>query len=163
MSFEVIETQEQLDKIISDRIARAKEAAKKEAEAELGEKYKGYDDMKKELEQKTSRIDELGKELEKAKNDGSGYSTKLEELQKKVQKYESDSVKTRIAREFNLDPSLADRLSGQTEEEIKKDAKALKDIIGTTRTIRVPFTSEGGEEDNKEAALKKMLQDMKGE
>lgn len=163
MSFEVIETQEQLDKIIGDRIARAKEAAKKEAEADLGEKYKGYDDMKKELEEKSSRIDELGKALEKAKNDGSGYSTQLEELQKKVQKYETDSVKTRIARELGIDTSLANRLTGETEEEIKADAKALKDIIGSTSVKRVPYDPETPAEDDKEAALKKMLQNMKGE
>lgn len=163
MSFEVIETQEQLDKIIGDRIARAKEAAKKEAEEEFGEKYKGYDDMKKELEEKSSRIDELGKALEKAKNDGSGYSTQLEELQKKVQKYETDSVKTRIAREFGIDTSLANRLTGETEEEIKADAKTLKDIIGSTSVKRVPYDPETPAEDDKEAALKKMLQNMKGE
>lgn len=163
MSFEVIETQEQLDKIIGDRIARAKEAAKKEAEEEFKGKNEEYDTLKAKLKEKENHIAELGNKLEEMKNSGSGMSDELTKLKQQVQKYETDSVKTRIAREFGIDASLANRLTGETEEEIKADAKALKDIIGSTSVKRVPYNPETPAEDDKEAALKKMLQNMKGE
>ncbi len=158
--FKVIETQEQLNAIIGDRVTKARASERKAVEDEFSQKYADYDSIKNKLEEKENRIKELGNQLEKAKNAGSTNDQTIKELQAKVQKYESDSVKTRIAQEYGLDASLANRLTGTTEEEIREDAKQLKDIVGT-RMRHIEFRPEGTEENETRAALKAMLQNMK--
>ena len=111
--FKPIESQEALDAIIKDRIERAK----KSAADETAKKYEGYlspDDVKKHTDQITVLTDKL-KESE----------TKIADLTAKNSAYEIASVKTKIAHEVGLPYELADRLSGTTEEEIRKDADAL--------------------------------------
>lgn len=111
--FKPIETQEALDAIIKDRIERAK----KSAADETAKKYEGYlspDDVKKHTDQITALTDKL-KESE----------TKIADLTAKNSAYEIASVKTKIAHEVGLPYELAGRLSGTTEEEIRKDADAL--------------------------------------
>lgn len=111
--FKPIETQEALDAIIKDRIDRAKKSAADEA----AKKYEGYlspDEVKKHTDQITALTDKL-KESE----------TKISDLTAKNSAYEIASVKTKIAHEVGLPYELADRLSGTTEEEIRKDADAL--------------------------------------
>ena len=111
--FKPIETQEALDAIIKDRIERAKKSAADEA----AKKYEGYlspDDVKKHTDQIAALTDKI-KESE----------TKIADLTAKNSAYEIASVKTKIAHEVGLPYELADRLSGTTEEEIRKDADAL--------------------------------------
>ena len=159
MSFEVIETQEQLDKVIGTRIERAKEAAKAEFQSKLDE----LDTLTNKLEEKESKITSLSEELETAKAAKTANEAKIADLTAKVQKYESDSVKTRIARECGLSVELANRLSGDTEEDIRKDAEALKGIVGSTSVQRINYNPESTAKDEENAALKNMLQAMKGE
>lgn len=159
MSFEVIETQEQLDKVIGARIAKAKEAAKAELQSKLDE----LDTLTTKLEEKESKITSLTDELETAKAAKTANEAKIADLTTKVQKYEADSVKTRIAQEFGLDAGLANRLTGETEEDIRKDAEALKGIVGSTSVQRINYNPESTAKDEENAALKNMLQAMKGE
>lgn len=159
MSFEVIETQEQLDKVIGARIAKAKEAAKAELQSKLDE----LDTLTTKLEEKESKITSLTDELETAKAAKTANEAKIADLTAKVQKYEADSVKTRIAQEFGLDVGLANRLTGETEEDIRKDAEALKGIVGSTSVQRINYNPESTAKDEENAALKNMLQAMKGE
>lgn len=150
--FKIIETQEQLDKVISERLERQKSTFTKELE-----KYSDYEQIKSE------NADLKGK-LEEAENEKSTKDTALSELQEKVQKYESDSVKTRIVREFNLPYELVDRLKGDDEEAIKKDAESLSKILSVSNKFKVPLKST--EEDSgsgTENALKKTLNNLKGE
>lgn len=159
MSFEVIETQEQLDKVIGARIAKAKESAKAEFQSKLDE----LDTLTTKLEEKESKITSLTDELETAKAAKTANEAKIADLTTKVQKYEADSVKTRIAQEFGLDAGLANRLTGETEEDIRKDAEALKGIVGSTSVQRINYNPESTAKDEENAALKNMLQAMKGE
>ena len=159
MSFEVIETQEQLDKVIGARIAKAKEAAK----AEFQDKLDELDTLTTKLEEKESKITNLTDELETSKAAKTANEAKIADLTAKVQKYEADSVKTRIARECGLSVELANRLSGDTEEDIKKDAEALKAVVGNVTVQRTHFSSDDGDKDDTKAALKSMLQNLKGE
>ena len=118
--FKPIETQEALDAIIKDRIERAK----KSAADETAKKYEGYlspDDVKKHTDQITALTDKLKESETKIKES----ETKIADLTAKNSAYEIASVKTKIAHEVGLPYELADRLSGTTEEEIRKDADAL--------------------------------------
>lgn len=114
-------TQEELDKIINERLDRASkkhadELAKKEAEidklkkdfTDIKSKYKGYDD-------------------EKAKRD-----QEFADLTAKLKGYETASVKRKIADELGLDTKALEFISGETEEEMKESAEKLKALTGST-------------------------------
>lgn len=151
--FKIIETQEQLDKVISERLKREKSTLVKEYE----EKYADYEDIK-------SENADLKTKVKQAEEEKATYDTTLSDLQAKVQKYESDSVKTRIAREFNLPYELVDRLKGDDEEAIKKDAELLSKIVSVNSKFKAPLKSTEEEiGSGTENALKKTLNKLKGE
>ena len=102
--FNVIETQEQFDKAIGERIKREQETIRKQYEGylspdEAAKKYEGYlspDEVKKQYEGFLSP-DEV------AKKDAA------------LKKYETDSVKTRVALEAGLPYEMAARLSQEDD------------------------------------------------
>ncbi len=94
--FTAIETQEQLDKIVGERLKREREKAEKE-------------------------IAELKAGLEKSAE----KDAEIEALQKKIAGYEKTEMKRQIALENKIPYSLAERINGDTEEEMIADAKTL--------------------------------------
>lgn len=123
--FMPITTQAEFDAAIADRLSRQEKTITARFEGAMQsadvEKLKtGYEntiaDLKKQIEEAGVR------EAESAKQ--------LTELNSRIKGYESDSVKTRIALETGLPFQMAGRLTGETEEEIRKDAEALKSMIG---------------------------------
>ena len=104
--FTPIETQEQLDSIIGDRIKEIREKAEK--------KFEGY-----------LSPEEVTKKYE-------GYLSPDEVAVKdaKIKGYESHSVKTRIAHELGLSYESIDFLKGDDEESIRKSAETLKALVG---------------------------------
>lgn len=111
--FKVIDSQEAFDAAIKARLDRNTRSVTDE----VTKKFEGWtspDDVKKHTDQITALTDKL-KESE----------TKIADLTAKNSAYEIASVKTKIAHEVGLPYELADRLSGTTEEEIRKDADAL--------------------------------------
>lgn len=158
--FKVIETQEQLDAIIGERVARAE----KKGEEKALQQYSDYDDLKKQLEKQTAKVEELNSQLTAQTETASTSAKELEDLKAKVHKYETDSVKTRIAHEMGLPYDLASRLSGEDEESIRADAKALAEVVGKNK----PSAPLGNPEpvakgDDRDSALREMLTGMKGE
>ena len=119
--FKVIETQEQLDEIIKDRIARA--------EAKAKEKYADYEDIKAQSADKDKQIAALSEKLEKQSGLTADYDSKLAELQAKVDEYATAAVKTKIAHEVGLPYELAKKLEGDNEEAIRADAQSLAKLI----------------------------------
>lgn len=148
--FTVIETQEQLDKVIGERIKRERETVEKKYEGylsqeEAAKKYEGYlspEDVKKQYE---------------------GYLSPEEAAKKdaQIKGYETASVKTRIAHETGIPYELAARLSGEDEDSIRKDAETLSKLMGQKRIIPPLADPEGGIKD-KDAGLKKMLHELNG-
>ena len=119
--FKVIETQEQLDDIIKDRIARA--------EAKAAEKYADYDELKAKAEDKDKQIAALSSKLEEQSNKKGEYDKQIADLNAKVKEYEAGAVKTRIAHEVGLPYELAKKLEGDTEEAIRADAQSMAKLI----------------------------------
>lgn len=83
----------------------------------------------------------------------------IADLQAKVARYERDALKSRIAREAGLRPELAGRLTGETEKELRADAKALFDLVGRPAQPAAPlFSAEpaapAGQEGRESAAFK---------
>ena len=161
MAFEAITTQEQLDGVIKDRLERERE------------KFAGFEDYKK----KAGEYDELKKKADgyeatiadyKKAVDGDdktlGYKKQLEELKGKVKGYETSSVKMRIAHENGIPYELAERLSGDDEEAIKKDAESMAKFLKSSgRRAPLASTEPEGGVDEKREAMKKMLTGLKGE
>ena len=145
--FKPIETQEALDAIIKDRIDRAK----KSAADETAKKYEGWlspDDAKKH----TDQIAALNAKI-------ADSDAKIADLTAKNSAYEISSVKMKIAHETGLPYELADRLSGTTEEEIRKDADALAKFAAP-RQATPGFSSETPVGSTADAAYRALAHDL---
>lgn len=116
--FKTIETQEQFDAAIADRISRLK-AQHSEASAEL----------QKKLEALTMENASLQQAIKDSTDKYANYDTTLADLQAKVKNYETASVKSRIAHEVGIPYELISTLQGSTEEEIKAHAETLSKFI----------------------------------
>ena len=162
--FKIIETQEQFDAAIGERIKREKES--------LAKKYEGYLDpegIKKIKADYDKTIADLSKSLEEANGKAAKHDKEVADLTAKIKGYESASVKTRIAHEVGIPFELANRLTGDDEDAIRKDAESVKSLLGHGRSAPLASTEPGGVSNkagatsNTDAALKGMLQNMKGD
>lgn len=140
--FEAITTQEKFDEMIKERLAR-----------EVS-KYKDYEEIKIAKETYEAQVRELTSK-------DAQYDQKINELNEKIKGYESASVKTRIALEKGLPFDLVDRLKGDDEEAIRKDAEALAKFIGGN--VSTPPAANIDDENIKEedAAYRKILENLK--
>ena len=134
--FKPINTQEELDAVIGERIKREKET--------LAKKYEGYLSPAELAErEKAGRaaLDDLKGKLEKSQKESEGHAKTVEELTAKIKGYETDSVKTRIAHEMGLPFEMAGRLAGDTEEAIRKDAETLAKLVSAGAKEAPPLAS----------------------
>lgn len=123
--FTPINSQEELDKIISERIKRERES--------LSKKYADYDDIKRSNDERGKQLENLTKEMKDLSDKNSQSETTINELNSKIKGYDTDSVKTRIALELGLPYGMHSRLTGDDETSIRKDAEALKAMIGSNK------------------------------
>ncbi len=138
--FKAITTQEELDEVIKDRLKRERDKLSKEVQ----EKYKDYDSLRA--------------ELSKAKES----SAELETLQKKLQAYEKAEMKRKVAMEYKIPYDLADRIQGDDEESMAKDAKSLQTYL-TYFKKEAPPLKNTETTPKKDDAYKKLLDGLKGE
>ena len=155
--FEPITTQEQLDEIISSRLKRDREATAK--------KYADYDDIKGKNAEYLKRIAELEKQQGDLTKKYEGYDSQILDLQNKCKDYEAARKKTDIALEYGLPYSMASRLKGDTDEDIRKDAQDMMDAMkGASRKAKAaPAQSDDagkGKPDGAKAAFAQLLTDL---
>lgn len=142
--FKPIETQEAFDNAIKARLDRNTESVKKQFEG-----FISPDDFKTKTADLNGKITDLtGKLAEK--------DTTIADLTAKNKAYETNSVKMRIAHESGIPYELAGKLSGETEEDIKKDAVTLAKFIGKKQPAPLGST-EHDHADSKNAAYKSLL------
>ncbi len=147
--FKPIETQEELDNIIRERLAREREASNK--------RYEGFispDDHKKAIAEANKSFDDYKKAHE-------GDAKTIEDLNAKVKTYETASLKSRIAHEVGLGYEWIDRIGGDDEESIRKDAESLKSLVGAGQTVVLPTKNMEGGADDKDAGLRQVLNSIK--
>ncbi len=152
--FTVIETQEQFDAAIGERLKRERETTEKKFEGYLSpedaqKKYSGYisaEDVEKKYQGYLSPEDVAKKDAQ-------------------IKKYETDSVKARIAHEAGIPFELVGRLNGETEEDIRKDAENLSKFIRVKGVPPLHSNEPGGSGKNTEqkASYEKLLSGLKGE
>lgn len=148
--FKVIETQEQLDAVLGERLKRERETVRKEFEGYLSpeaatKKYEGY----------------LSPEAEAEKYKGYISPEEAGKLNARIKGYETDSVKTRIAHETGLSYDAIAFLQGEDEESIKKSAESLKNLVGGTNISPLASLEQPGSIDD--AAYKNVIKGLKGE
>lgn len=143
--FTPITTQEEFDAIIKSRLER-------EANKVRGE-FADYESIKNSLAEKNRQLEELNGKI-------SGFETQISDLNAKLSASETGSAKTRIAYEMGLPFELSKRLTGETEDEIRKDADNLKLLIRKSQPAQPVFNPDPRQGDSKEEAYKQMIQDM---
>ena len=84
-------------------------------------------------------------------------------LQAKVKGYETGELRHRIAREKGIPAEMADRLTGETEADIRKDADAMANLVRAIKGPAPLFDPNSKEPDVKDAGLKNMLNELRGE
>lgn len=151
MAFQVIETQEQLDAIVGERVARAKDSARKEFEGWISP-----DELTKKTADLNTQLGSLNDQLKTLTDEKTALETKLTEKDGQIAKYETDSVKTKIAREFGLSYEAIGFLQGEDEEAIKKSAESLKNLVGSSKVPPLGNPETPPEEDGVTAAFKKL-------
>jgi len=156
--FTPIETQEQLDALIGERIKRERETQEK--------KYQGYmspDDFKVKNDDFEKQLADLNKALKEANDKIAGFDKEIADRDAKIKSHESHSVKSRIAHEVGLSYEAIDFLKGEDEESIRKSAEALKAIVGKNAPAPLASTEPSGASSDADEALKKTLRNLKGE
>ena len=149
MAFKVIETQEQFDELVMDRIGQAKDSVRKEFEGwispeALAEQHSG---LQTQIEQLTTDLNAANEQI--AQKDGI------------IRTHETNNMKIKVAHEAGLSYEAVQFLQGTDEDSIKASATALKSLTGMKKAPQ--YDPEPAPKDAKNAALKNMLKEMKGE
>lgn len=150
--FKAIETQEQLDAILKERLARQKESIEKN--------FADYEQLKKKVGDLESANQKLGQSATESASKLTEYEKQIAEKDLKIKGYEANSVKNRIALEVGLPFEMASRLKGETEEEIRKDAELLFKAIGSSKPV-APLANPEVSTDGKNQAYQNMLANLK--
>lgn len=150
--FKAIETQEELDRIIQERLSRQKESLEKQ--------YSGYDELK-------GRYSELEKEVGTYKSTAEQLSESVKlfdqeksELNAKIASYETASLRTKIALQNGLPFDLADRLVGTDEESLKADAERLAGFVSKPQPIAPLKSPEIPVGEKKDGAYKTLVENL---
>ncbi|CAG6114232.1 gp39 [Streptococcus pneumoniae] len=151
--FKTIETQEELDNIVKERIRRERE------------KFGDYDELKKRVSELESENSALKSTVEDDKQTRAGLDAQITELQGQVSNYETASLRTRIALQNGLPYDLADRLQGADEEALKADAERLAGFMRPATPPAPLRDTEPAIGDDKTTQMKQMLRELqpKGE
>lgn len=150
--FTPIETQEDFNKAIEKRLDRERNTIRKEYEGFLSpedaqKKYEGYLSP----EQVQERYKDYLSPEESAKKDAT------------IKSYELKSKRVEIALSQGIPYELAGKISGETEEEMKKDAETFAGFIKSGNRYPNFNADPVNKESREDVALKEMLNDLKGD
>ncbi|MCI7327099.1 MAG: hypothetical protein MR537_05630 [Clostridiales bacterium] len=152
--FKPIETQEELDAFAGK--------IRKEATERTESRFADYEELKSSNAALKEQLATAEKEAAATAEKYKDYDQNISNLQDKVNKYEIDAMRTRVALAAGLPYEAAGRLKGETEDEIKKDAEAFSGMMKLKKQPLAdpePIVSKKGA---KRAAMKDMLHKMTG-
>lgn len=147
--FKVIESQEELDRIIGERLEREKAKATKNEETFKTE----IQSLKKTLTEKDQALADLTEKQ-------NGHTDEVAKLNSEIAGYRLRTIKHEIAHQSGLPYELAERLTGDDEEALRADAETLKGLLGTSTKPSTPppaFTAEKEPGDARQEELKNVL------
>lgn len=111
-------TQEELNRIIEERLRRERE------------KYKDYAELKKLAEEYQKLKEAQMSETERLQAKLAEYERQLLEKEREAAEARVEALKLRVLDEMGLPKAWASRIFGTTEEEIRQDAEELKKLLG---------------------------------
>ena len=155
--FKVIESQEELDAIIKPRLERAIKKAKEEAKEEYESSLKSLNDENSSLK---SEVGQYKKSLESMKE----KDEQITGLNKTIESYKREDLKRKIAVDCGLPFNLSNRIQGEDEESMRKDAESLSNFIKNSNPSVVPLKNVNGIKDD-DSGLRSLLNslDLEGE
>lgn len=115
--FTPINTQEELDNIIKDRLSRQ--------ETKIRGEYAEFDSLKNQAESWASEKEKYEQTIKDSKTKYAELHKQYDEATGKIAQYEIDALKTKVAMESGLPVGLYTYLKGNTEEDIRKSAEEL--------------------------------------
>ena len=154
MSFKAIETQDELDRVISERLSRQKESFEKQ--------LTDYDQLKTAKADLESQVGTLQSTIEQSKSGQEDYTKQISDLTSKVAGYETANLRTRIALQNGLPFDLADRLVGEDEESIKADAERLSSFVAKPHSAPLKDVEPNIQKDEN-SAYRKLVEGLKTE
>lgn len=155
--FKVIESQEELDAIIKPRVERAIKKAKEEAKEEYESSLKSLNDENSSLK---SEVGQYKKSLESMKE----KDEQITGLNKTIESYKREDLKRKIAVDCGLPFNLSNRIQGEDEESMRKDAESLSNFIKDSNPSVVPLKNVNETRDD-DSGLRSLLNslDLEGE
>lgn len=150
--FKVIESQEQFDEAIKDRLLRERE--------KFSASLKDLERLKDENKALNEELAEAKKAIKGEGELRSQYDKQIEDLTGKVKGFELSQLKTRVALEEGLPFELAERLAGDDEDSVRKDAKAMCSFF-QPEVVTPLKDSEDPVLDERAQAYKNLLKDLK--
>ena len=153
MEFTPIETQEQFDAMVKDRVERAKKSAAKEFETQL----KDLEQLKESVTAKETEIGTLKAKITDLEAEKKTSGESYQSMQKELSAVKLSALKQRIAIDAGIPLEMADRLNGEDEESIKEDAEKVKGFIGA-KHVAPSFKTEEVPTDPAEAGFREMAQ-----
>lgn len=153
--FKAIETQEELDSIIEQKL--------KEERERIQTQYNGYlspDDVKKAKDRYEAKIEELNRQLQTEAGKSSDMNKTLLEKDAEIKKYHTASLKSKIANEIGLSYGAIDFIKGEDEDSIRESATSLKGLMGGG--FVPPLANNEDKTDSQEEALRNTLKELNG-
>ena len=148
MTFKAIETQEELDRIIQERLNREKG------------KFADYDEIKTRNAELETEVNALKSTIEETNTAAKTHEQTIADLNKQIAEKETVNLRTRIALQNGLPIDLADRLIGSDEESIKADAERLAGLVSKKQTPPPLKNTENNLGEGKDGAYKKLIQGL---
>lgn len=152
--FTPITNQEEFDAKIKERLERERNSVTKQFANWVSP------------EDNAKMVADYQKQIEDIKASHSEDSKTINDLTAQVKSYETANLKSKVAYEMGLPYGMASRISGETEEDIRKDAESLKELIGSTKpqapqAATEPRITQNPENAIEHAAYKKLLSTIK--
>lgn len=139
--FVPINTQEEFDSRIKERLEQARNGVRQQ--------FADYETIKNDL---AALNEESGKK-----------DATISDLTNQLKGSRTELAKTKIALEKGLPVEMGARLTGETEDDIRKDAEALSALFKKQKTPAPLKESDPGNGDNKDAAMRELLNGLKNQ
>ena len=105
----------------------------------------------------------LQQQLETVTQERDTHANSVATLQAQVKGYQTAELRQKIAREKGIPAEMANRLTGETEKDIRADADAMATALNGIKGPAPMYTPSQTEDTGARAGLKNLLRKMKGE
>ena len=146
--FKPIETQEEFDNMIKDRLTRERA------------KFADYDDIKSQLADANSKIADFEKTIEKNQKAYDDLLAASNEKDTKIAGYEADALRTSVVINKKLPFELRKYLQGSTEEELHASADELLKFQTPQQVPPLGDPEPKIPKDSKQKAMRDMLKSI---